>query len=153
MIKYISFIREIKLLLINTEERWLHSRTAIFIFAKRGGQSRAVKNPSHVTRDKYYFATRLALLSVAKESRGRWNHPGGSERIRAESDSQSEGEENKYRRSASLHLGASCTRIFACRLCGGKSMGAWGSTPLVHHPSNGRLATLHEGPLCPLGNE
>lgn len=34
-----------------------------------------------------------------------------------------------------------------------KSKGAWGSTPLAHHPSNGRLATLHEGPLCPVGNE
>lgn len=33
-----------------------------------------------------------------------------------------------------------------------KSKGAWGSTPLAHHPSNGRLATLHEGPLCPVGN-
>lgn len=36
---------------------------------------------------------------------------------------------------------------------GGKSKGAWGSTPLAHHPSNGRLATLHEGPLCPSGYE
>lgn len=24
---------------------------------------------------------------------------------------------------------------------------------MAHHPSNGCLATLHEGPLCPLGNE
>lgn len=80
-----------------------------------------------------------------------------NEANKAERRKQTERERKERNRGSRVERRCILWCISHARICmpsvRSKSKGAWGSTPLAHHPSNGRLATLHEGPLCPVGNE